>query len=138
MQGRKLTNVEKTQFLKKLVLTGGNVSKACRVVKISRGAAYSHKEDDKAFSDAWDEAIAAGVEDLEEEVRRRAFKGVNEPVFQGGKKVGYIRRYSDRLLMFLVKRHKPEYREQSTYDVNLNFTELSDAELEAIAKGEKP
>ena len=45
---------------------------------------------------------------LEAEARRRAAIGVDEPVFYKGKVVGHIRKYSDNLLMFLLKAHWPE------------------------------
>jgi len=136
MQGRTLTTDQKGKFIRKVRLTGGNVSKAAQAAQISRSAAYEHKATDKAFSDAWDEAIAAGADDLEEELRRRAFKGVKRPVFQNGKKVGHVIEYSDNLGMMILKRHKPEYRERTTQDVNLRVAEMTDAELEALARGE--
>jgi hypothetical protein len=54
--------------------------------------------------------LAVGA--LEDEALRRAVEGVEEPVYQGGKQVGVIRKYSDALLMFLLKAARPEkYRE---------------------------
>ena len=48
---------------------------------------------------------------LADECRRRAL-GEDEPQFYKGKQVGVIKRYSDNLLMFLMKGAKPEvYRE---------------------------
>ncbi len=44
---------------------------------------------------------------------RRAFEGVEEPVFHQGKQCGTIRRYSDTLTIFLLKAHRPaKYRER--------------------------
>jgi len=45
---------------------------------------------------------------LEDEAFRRAYKGVKEAVYHGGKVVGYQRKPSDRLLMFLLKAHNPD------------------------------
>src|SRR5436305_1255580 len=57
-------------------------------------------------------AIASAFEDradmLEEEAFRRAYKGVEKPVFQQGKKVGTVREYSDTLMLALLKAHRPE------------------------------
>jgi len=39
---------------------------------------------------------------------RRARDGVEEPIFHQGKNVGTVRKYSDTLLIFLLKSHKPE------------------------------
>ena len=143
MQGRALTTKEKGDFLKKLIRTGGNVSKACAVIRISRTAAYDHKKNDEDFSAAWDEAIEQGVDLAEEELYRRAVKGVKKPVYQGGKRVGYIREYSDSALALLLKTKRPQYRDSLHINnrfsggLNINFSEMSDEELEAIARGEK-
>ena len=54
---------------------------------------------------------------LEAEARRRAAIGVDEPVFYKGEVVGHIRKYSDTLLMFLLKAHWPEkFRENVSID----------------------
>ena len=111
---RGLTPIKKewqAKFIKELCRTG-NVSSACRKAKISRTVAYEDKAADPVFAAAWDEALEIATEALELEARRRAEKGVLEPVFYQGKRVGAIRRYSDTLLMFLLKAHRPEkYRE---------------------------
>jgi hypothetical protein len=53
------------------------------------------------------------ADQLEQEARRRAHDGVRKPVYQGGKRVGYIQEYSDTLLIFLLKGLRPEkYRER--------------------------
>src|SRR5262249_4954507 len=47
------------------------------------------------------------------EMRRRALVGWDEPVYQGGKLVGHIRKFSDTLLIFALKAERPEkYRER--------------------------
>ena len=54
---------------------------------------------------------------LEAEARRRTAIGVDEPVFYQGQVVGHIRKYSDNLLMFLLKAHWPEkFRENVSID----------------------
>ena len=93
--------------------TCGNVTEACRVADLARSAVYDWKRDDPDFSAAWEEALSIGEEGLEDEARRRAFEGVDEPVFYLGEKCGAVRRYSDTLLIFLLKGAKPEkYRER--------------------------
>lgn len=105
-------------FIKELCRTG-NVSSACRKAKISRTVAYEDREADPVFGAAWAEALEVAVEALELEARRRAEKGVLEPVYQGGVRVGAVRRYSDTLLIFLLKAHKPEKYTQRA-DVTIN------------------
>lgn len=90
----------------------GNVTAACRKARVSRNTAYEARKADADFTTAWDEALTLGTAGLEDEARRRAFEGTSKPVYQGGVLVGKIQEYSDTLLIFLLKAHKPEvYRE---------------------------
>lgn len=89
-----------------------NVTAACQRAKVSRSWAYAQRDLDADFAAAWDEALEMGIDEAQGELHRRAVKGVLEPVYYKGEKVGHIRRYSDTLLMFLLKAHRPEiYRE---------------------------
>ena len=123
------------RFLTLLRETGGNVSKACETAQIARQRVYEWRKSDAKFASKWDEAVEAGVEDLEEEARRRAFRGVDEPVFYKGEECGLIRKYSDTLLIFLLKGNKPEkYRE----NINISIPDLDAAierQLERLAAG---
>ncbi len=72
------------------------------------------RESSMDFALRWDEAIEEAVGSLEEEVWRRGMEGVKEPVFYRGRKVGEIRRYSDGLLILLLKAHRPrKYRDNA-------------------------
>jgi hypothetical protein len=115
VNGRKLTVQEKGRFIKRLVLTGGNVSKAAKAAGISRTAAYSHRNDDESFAAAWDEAIENGVDDLLQKLRTYALK------MDGNASV--------RAAEFLIKAKRPEYRERTTQDMNIRVEELTDEEL---------
>src|SRR5262249_14901617 len=65
------------------------------------------------FADAWDNAVDAGTDLIEDEAHRRAVEGVLTPVFHGGVKVGEVREYSDRLLELILKARRPrKYAEQ--------------------------
>lgn len=110
------TPQKEADFLLKLAETG-NVARACRVAKINRSTAYLHRKDSEDFRAAWTEAVEIAVGLLEDEAWRRAREGVLEPVYQGGKLVGKVHKYSDTLLIFLLKAHNPaKYRE------NINIT----------------
>ncbi|HEY1188573.1 MAG TPA: hypothetical protein VGE74_13050 [Gemmata sp.] len=98
-------------FLEALADTG-SVVRAARAAKVHRSTAYDHRETDTGFRDAWKEAERISVENMEAEARRRAVEGTLKPVFQGGKKVGEVREYSDTLLIFLLKAHDPKYRDK--------------------------
>lgn len=85
----------------------GQVAKACRVAGISNVLVYRKRLEDERFSRAWAEALGVAVMTLEDEAVRRGRDGYEEPVFYQGAQVGVIRRYSDTMLIFLLKSHKP-------------------------------
>ena len=60
------------------------------------------------FKAQMDDAKEEACETLESEAMRRAMKGINEPVFHQGKQCGTITRYSDTLLIFLMKAAMPK------------------------------
>jgi len=102
----KLTPKKKELFCETLVKTGGNVSAACDALNLAPVTAYDHRKKDEAFAAAWDQAVERGTENLEQEAYRRAFEGTDEPHFYQDRVAGYVRRYSDVLLIFLLKARK--------------------------------
>lgn len=91
----------------------GNVSAAAVRAGVGRRTVYAWQEHDEQFLAAYREAELMAIDVLEKEAHRRAVTGVVEPVYQGGRKVGEVRKYSDTLLIFLLKGFKPEkYRER--------------------------
>lgn len=103
----------------------GNVRLACAAAQVSRGTVYQRRSDDVAFAAAWESALEEAADLLEAEARRRAHDGWDEPVFgsqgagQGSGQIGTVRKYSDTLLIFLLKGARPEkYRERSDVKVS--------------------
>ncbi len=91
----------------------GNVSQACRQVKVNRTAIYQRKVYDEAFSQAFEDARRVGVSNLEDTAFDIANAGWLEPVFHDGKECGEKRRFSPALMIFLLKSHDPQrYRER--------------------------
>lgn len=92
-----------------------NVSGACQRAKVSRSWAYAQRDLDQDFADAWDEALQTSIDMAAGEAYRRAVKGVitkTKYTPDGSKVIERTREYSDTLLMFLLKAHRPEvYRE---------------------------
>lgn len=119
---RKPRKGRKTAWHDKFLLSlrdNGNVRLACQIVAIDRQTAYNHRESDQLFRQQWDDAIEEAIECMEAEARRRAMRGITETVFYRGKKCGVIQKYSDTLLIFLLKAHRPEkYRERWNGDLN--------------------
>lgn len=48
------------------------------------------------------------AEQVQDNIERRALEGWDEPIYQGGKQVGYRRRFSDRCMEMLAKSVSPE------------------------------
>jgi hypothetical protein len=109
-------------FLARLA-QGWSVTDAAHGVGIVQRTAYNHREPNQPeynaeFAAAWDAALEAGSDVLEDEARRRAVDGVTQekPIFHRGAEVGSIvqTEYSDTLLIFLLKARRPEkYRERT-------------------------
>ena len=98
-------------FIERLKSTG-NVTLAAAEAGVSRQQAYRTRNRNRTFRRQWDEALEQAVDLLDGEARRRATVGVEEPIYYQGGQVGAVRKYSDALLMFLLRAHQPHlYRD---------------------------
>lgn len=89
-----------------------NVSAAARKAGYTRQWVYALRQQDEEFAAAWDDALAEAMDTAEGEIYRRAVRGVIKRVYYEGDKKIVVREYSDTLLIFLAKSHRPEvYRE---------------------------
>ena len=112
----------------------GNVSRSCAAAGISRATAYRWKANDEGakdgegdgFSLRWEEVVSAYVDELETEVDRRAFAGIDVPVIYqgemqydidpetGDRTLITLKRYSDSLASLRLKALRPDkYRERT-------------------------
>lgn len=117
----------------------GVVRSACEAARIGRTTAYELRQRDPGFAAAWDEAMEDAADLLEAEAIRRARHGVREPVIYQGRPCGVwvndagevvadgtpgaklvplaVTKYSDTLLVFLLKGARPDkYREAKADD----------------------
>jgi hypothetical protein len=91
----------------------GNVRAACAAVATTQDTVYKLRKKSKSFAERWATAVDAAADRLEAEAWRRAHDGTLEPVFYKGEECGTIRKYSDVLLIFLLKGMRPDkYRER--------------------------
>ena len=112
----KRTKAREKRFLAALG-RGVSVARAAAAAGFSYGFAYKWRAADPEFAARWQEAYEEGTDVLEDEAHRRAVDGVGTPVYYGGKKIGETRKYSDMLLMFLLRGRRPEkYRERLISD----------------------
>lgn len=90
----------------------GIVLDAAKATRIDRSTAYKLRDTSPEFRAQWDEALDEAADVMEGEAFRRAVKGVRRPVYQSGKRAGYVQEYSDTLLIFLLKGARPhKFRE---------------------------
>jgi len=111
-------------FIAHFSLTGNSTASAA-AAGVTRRAAELLRERDETFAAAWAEAREEAADHLEDEARRRAVDGWEEPVYgsggpgRGTEEVGTIRRFDSTLLIFLLKGARPEkYRER--FDTKLS------------------
>ncbi len=112
MSNRTKRTPKKVETFFGVLRAGGSVSKAASAAGVGRTAVYQWRRSDPEFKAAWDDAVETGTDALEDEAFRRAFEGVEEPVFYQGDVVGHVRRYSDTMLIVMLKARRPEkYKE---------------------------
>ena len=97
-------------FIERLKATG-NVTLAATGAGVTRQNAYQTRNRNKTFRRRWDDALDQAVDLLDGEARRRA-TGIKRDIYYAGEVVGTENVYSDSLLMFLLKAHRPQlYRD---------------------------
>jgi len=119
--------LKKRRVLERYAETG-SISMASQHAGVSSWTHLKWKAKDRSFAAAHEDALTIAMDVVEHEARERALKGRLEPVYYAGKPCGAIRRYSDTLLMFLLKAARLEkYR-----DNNSGFPEPPRASPEEI------
>lgn len=133
----------------------GNVTVAAAACGIARETVYTAKLRSKRFAQQVAAAAQESLERLEAEALRRAQIGTDEPVWmkdENGKpvKVDVVKKYSDTLLIFLLKALNPQkYRETvrqelsgpgglpiQTTQVQVNLAAIR-SRVEAVVEGEE-
>lgn len=108
----------------------GNVTRSALEAGLNRTTLYRKRSEDKDFAREWETALEMGNEALEDEARRRAYEGWEEPVWHKGQECGTVRKFSDTLLIVLLKAHKPEkYADRKKVDLNATIANMGDDEL---------
>jgi hypothetical protein len=103
---------QKKAYLRAFSMTG-TLTAGCRAARVSPNTVYAWREHDDEFVLLENQAKNAFADALEQEAVRRAWHGTQKPVYQNGLLVGYIREFSDTLLIFALKAIRPDkYRER--------------------------
>jgi hypothetical protein len=93
---------------------GASITSACDAAGYGRRTAYDWREKDLEFRAAWDDAVEAGTDRLE------------DAAYQRGKET------SDTLLIFTLKGRRPQKwseKHQMTIDARVAVADLSDLEV---------
>jgi hypothetical protein len=106
--------MEKARFLRGLA-SGRTVKDAAALTDTNRRTFYDWRDQDAQFARDWDDAIKESIEQLEDEVRRRALDSSDK--------------YSHILLMFLLKKHDPSYRENYKREVTVKHEKVHEIEF---------
>lgn len=125
------------KFLAALVQTGGNILRAAEAVPMNRQMHYEWLANDPGYPERFAVFWEHAMDTLESEAARRAYEGVEEPVFNAGKRAldvvvgadgevqtdaagepimrpAAIRKYSDTLLIFLLNGNRSrKYRNRT-------------------------
>lgn len=114
---------------------------ACEVATVGRSSHYRWLEESPSYREAFELAKEDAAEILEAEAYRRAVEGVEKPTgWYKGQPGGYVREYSDLLLIFLLKGVRPEkYKdrvESRGVLAHIDMSRLTDDQVQRIAAGE--
>lgn len=94
------------------------VSAALTKAGVPWNALLRWREEDAEFLVREEQARGELADMLEGEAVRRAFRGIKQPVYQGGLLAGYITQYSDQLLTLMLKAVRPDkFRERTELKV---------------------
>jgi hypothetical protein len=143
----RITGKRRQRFLDALAETG-NVTLSARAAAVSRASIYEHRAADAVFAKAWEEAEQIAADRLEAEAWRRGVEGVPEPLVSAGRLVGdadgkpmFVQRYSDTLLLALLRAHKPEkFRDRTSveFDVSDRLAERLESARQRLLTKEGP
>ncbi len=104
---RELRNPRHRAFLNAYTETA-TLTRAEALSGVSRKSHDRWRKTDAEYAKCFEFAQGCACDMLEDEVRRRAVHGWDEPVYYRGRMVGTIKRYSDILLLALLRAFKPD------------------------------
>ena len=125
-------DITKCNYLAYLELNGQQ-GRAARHIGTTSLRVTNERKTDKEFDQACQEAIILFRESCEDELKKRAFDGVEEPVFYQGVETATQIRYSDSLLQFYMKANDPKYKEKVKVDAVVSGDVLLTAAIPSTA-----
>ena len=101
----------------------GNLTDAARSIGCDRRSHYDWLKSDPTYQQRYQEAHSEACDRLRSEARRRAVEGSEEPVYYQGVECGRIRKYSDTLLIFLMKGAMPQEFVHFAGSIDMTYAE---------------
>ena len=99
----------------------GRQDLACKKASIPRQTVYRRTRQDVEFGKIVQEIRDMTMDSLEDAAIRRARDGVLEPQYFKGELQGYVRKYSDGLLTFMLTHGRPDkYRPKKEVELSTN------------------
>jgi hypothetical protein len=95
------------RFLAILSMTN-NVRLSCRQARISRAEVYRERAEDDHFAKQMDEAVETAIDLLQARCWQRALEGDLEPIVYMGVVTGYVRKFSDKIQIEMLRAYRPD------------------------------
>jgi hypothetical protein len=112
----------------------GCVSQAADASGASRDSHYKWMRSDPDYPEAFQKAQRQANDFLFRVARKRATKGWLEPVFHEGVVCGHKRKFSDVLLIFLMKGEQPEkYRDTHSVELSGQVVQIDWSQFVALS-----
>ena len=90
-----------------------------RVSSVSFTHCAKHREADPDFAKQWQDAEAHAIELLHARVFQRSLEGDLEPIMYMGVPVGYVRKFSDKLQIEMLRAYRPDRFKTPGTQVNI-------------------
>jgi hypothetical protein len=130
--GRVETVKKKEAFLRNFPKYG-RLGKTADAMGVKPHTVHGWLRQDNGFKEAYEDLRPVVAEMLLDEAVKRAKDGWKEPVYQGGKLVGTVRKKSDRLMSQLLKGFNQEmFGDRVEVNANLKGRTLEDLSTEEL------
>jgi hypothetical protein len=92
---------------------------SARYARVARASVYAHREQDSEFAKMWDEAVEQALDLLHSRVFQRCIEGDLEPIMYMGVPVGWMRKFSDKLQIEMLRAWRPDRFKTPGTSINL-------------------
>lgn len=91
-----------------------HVEAALKASGLSAEQALRARTDDPEMALRWQQALAAGYDDLEMDLLYRARFGTEKPIYYGGKRIDTVQEYDNGVALRLLAQHRKEHAERQS------------------------